>query len=113
MRNPKIIIDEIGDLLNELRNSFSLDFPRGKEISQTGKSNVLSKGALGSINMLINENFFDTPKEISAIIERLKEVGHYHKRTAIAMNLLNLTKRRIFNRFKNNETKNWEYVIRK
>ncbi|GAG80702.1 unnamed protein product, partial [marine sediment metagenome] len=39
--------------------------------------------------------------------------GHYHKRTAVAMNLLNLTKRRILNRFKNKETKNWEYVIRK
>lgn len=113
MRNPKIIIDEIGDLLNELRNSLSFNSSCGKKISQTGKPGVLSKGALGSINMLISENFFDTPKEISAIMERLEEIGHYHKRTAIAMNLLNLTKRRIFNRFKNNETKNWEYVIRK
>ena len=63
--------------------------------------------------MLIEEKFFDTPKEISAVIEKLKEVGYYHKSTAVAMNLLNLTKRRTLNRFKNKKTKNWEYVIRK
>lgn len=113
MRDPKIIIDEIKGLLDELGSSCGVKSSRGKITSQMSKSIASPKGALGAINILIDEKFFDVPKEISAVMERLKEIGHYHKRTAIAMNLLNLTKRRILNRFKNKETKNWEYVIRK
>jgi len=113
MRNPKIIINEIKGLLDELSSSFGVKPSRDKITSQTSRSITSPKGALGAINMLIGEKFFDVPKEISTVMKKLSEIGHYHKRTAIAMNLLNLTKRRILNRFKNKETKNWEYVIRK
>ena len=113
MRDPKIIIGEIKDLLDELGGSFGVDPSRDKITKQKSKSIASQKGALGAINMLIDEKFFDTPKEISKVMEKLKEIGHYHKRTTVAMNLLNLTKRRILNRFKSKETKNWEYVIRK
>jgi len=113
MRDPKVIINEIRDLLDELCDSYSFKPSSSEIINQKSKSIDSSKGALGAINILIEEKFFDTPKEISKIIKKLKEIGHYHKRTAIAMNLLNLTRRRILNRFKNKETKNWEYVIRK
>lgn len=111
MREQKQIITEIRALLDELGG-----VPNAKPSphkSAHSDSTVSQKGALGAISMLMEENFFDTPKEMPAVMDRLKEVGHYHKRTAIAMNLLNLTKRRILNRFKNKETKNWEYVIRK
>ena len=113
MRDPKKIINEIKNLLDELGNSCGVKPSSGKTTNQRSKSIASPKGALGAINILIDEKFFDVPKEISAVMERLKEIGHYHKRTAIAMNLLNLTKRRTLNRFKNKETKNWEYVIRK
>jgi len=113
MRDPKVIINEIKGLLDELGGSFGVEPSRDKIISQISKSAASPKGALGAINMLIEKKFFDTPKEISVIMGKLKEMGHYHKSTAVAMNLLNLYKRRILNRFKNKETKNWEYVIRK
>ena len=113
MRDPKVIINEIKGLLDELDKSFGVDPSRNKITSRASKSIASSKGALGAINVLIDENFFDVPKGISAVIERLTQIGHYHNRTAVAMNLLNLTKRRILNRFKNKETKNWGYVIRK
>lgn len=71
------------------------------------------KGAAGAINMLVAEGFFDEPKELPTVMGRLKEIGHYHKQNAVSMNLLNMTKRRELNRFKNKETNNWEYVIRK
>ena len=71
------------------------------------------RGAAGALGMLINEGFFDKPKDLSTVVVRLKEIGHYHQRPAEAMNLLNLTKRRTLNRFKNPQTKNWEYVIRR
>ncbi|MCX6702225.1 MAG: hypothetical protein NTX96_03485 [Candidatus Zambryskibacteria bacterium] len=113
MRDPKLIISEIKDLLDELSTSFGVKSIQDKTTNKPSRSTNSPKGALGAINILIEEKFFDTPKEISTILEKLKEIGHYHRSTAIAMNLLNLTKRRILNRFKNKETKNWEYVIRK
>ncbi|MCD4670163.1 MAG: hypothetical protein K8S14_06935 [Actinomycetia bacterium] len=113
MRDPKIIIGEIKDLLDELSGSFGVDLSRDKKTKLKIKSTASQKGALGAINMLIDEKFFDTPKEISKVMEKLKEIGHYHKSTTIGMNLLNLTKRRDLNRFKSKETKNWEYVIRR
>jgi len=114
MREQKIIIAEIKDLLDELAG---IAGTKSKQNNTTGNVADVSinnrKGALGAINMLMGEEFFNSPKEMPAVMDRLKEIGHYHKRTAIAMNLLNLTKRRILNRFKNQQTKNWEYVIRK
>ena len=113
MRDPKTIITEIKDLLDELSGTFGIKSSHSKIISHMANTTASQKGALGAINMLMDEKFFDVPKGMPAVMERLKEIGHYHKRTAISMNLLNLTKRRILNRFKNKETKNWEYVIRK
>lgn len=113
MRDPKLIIGEIKDLLDELGASFGVKSIHDKNSDKTSRLAASQKGALGAINILIEEKFFNTPKEISTVLEKLKEIGHYHRSTAIAMNLLNLTKRRTLNRFKNKETKNWEYVIRK
>jgi len=113
MRDPKLIIGEIKDLLDELSTSFGVKPTHDKTTNKASRLAAFPKGALGAINILIEEKFFNTPKEISTVLEKLKEIGHYHRSTAIAMNLLNLTKRRILNRFKNKETKNWEYVIRK
>jgi len=116
MRSQKQIIIEIRSLLDELDGSLGLEKINLSSTKKIIKENIKlapPKGALGAVNMLIDEKFLDTPKEISTILQKLKEVGHYHKSTAIAMNLLNLTKRRILNRFQNKETKNWEYVIRK
>ena len=113
-RNPKIILSEIKTLVYELETSFGgRSSPQKKTTSKSSSPMVVPKGAMGAITMLIEDGFFNTPKDISLIMERLKEIGHYHKKPAISMNLLNLSKRRVMNRFENKETKNWEYVIRK
>lgn len=113
-RSPKTILSEIKGLFDELEVTMGGEAPTHKKSSpkQSGFTAV-PKGALGAVNMLLDEGFFDTPKEVAPIMEKLEQIGHYHKRPAIAMNLLNLTKRRVLNRFKNKDTKNWEYVIRK
>jgi len=113
MRDSNIIIKEIEELLDELGGSLNSKISVGNVTMKTKSGITPPKGAFGAISMLMAENFFDSPKEISTVLNKLKEVGHYHKPTAIAMNLLNLTKRRVLNRFQNKETKNWEYVIRK
>jgi len=114
-RNPKTILSEIKSLVDELEGTMGGPPSAYKKPSKNKQPSpvVVPKGAHGAIAMLIDEGFFNVPKEIAAVLEKLKDIGHYHDRTAIAMNLLNLTKRKVLNRFKNKETKNWEYVIRK
>lgn len=113
-RNPKTILSDIKGLVDELEAVMGDGSSKQKKTSpKQSSATAVPKGALGAITMLLDERFLDTPKEIAQIMEKLKQIGHYHKRPAISMNLLNLTKRRILNRFKNKETKNWEYVIRK
>jgi hypothetical protein len=113
-RNPKAIIAEIKELVIELEVSLGgqpSQVPLKPSRGVAARS--VPKGAFGAVSMLIEEGFFDAPKEISTIMDKLKQVGHYHTSPSVAMNLLNLTKRRVLNRFKNKDTKNWEYVIRK
>ena len=71
------------------------------------------KGAAGALAVLIEENFFNTPRDLLEVIDRLKQMGRYYSKSSVAMNLLNLTKRRIFSRIKDNKTKNWQYVLRR
>lgn len=112
MRSSNTIINEIKVLLNELEVSLGGTEKKSKNMGKIVKTSE-PKGALGAISLLVEEKFFDTPKNISQVMERLTEIGHYHQKTAVSMNLLNLVKRRTFNRFKNKETKKWEYVTRR
>ena len=114
LRDSEVILLEIRELIDELEGVLGKSStPRQKTSSKQSTPVATPKGALGAIMMLIEEGFLDTPKEASLLAKRLQEIGHYHKSQTIAMNLLNLTRRRTLNRFKNKETKNWEYVIRK
>ena len=85
---------------------------KGKQIKKQGVATT-TKGAIGALTMLTEEGFFDTPKDISAIMEKLKEIGRYYPKTAVSMNLLNLQRRKVFSRLKNKDTKKYEYVLRK
>ena len=113
VNNPQSIAEQIKLLLDELVTMVE-DKPTSKSTSKHQIVKVVApKGASGALAMLMNEGFFDTPKDISTIMEKLKEIGRYYPQTSVSMNLLNLTKRRTFNRLKDKETKNWLYVLRK
>jgi len=104
------IAEQIKSLLDEL-----VMLSRGTYKGKQTKKGIATtpKGAIGALTMLTEEGFFDTPKDISTIMEKLKEIGRYYPQTTVSMNLLNLTKRRVFNRLKDKDTKNWLYVLRK
>ena len=109
--NPQKIADQIRSLLDELVATTGDKTHLKTRAKQT--SAALPKGASGALKILTDDGFFDTPQDISKIMEKLKEIGRYYPQTSISMNLLNLTKRREFNRIKDKETKNWLYVLRK
>ena len=96
----KKIAEQIKNLVDEL-------VERSKDGKSEGKRGieVPKKGAIGALKMLADEGFFNAPKDISTIMEKLKEIGRYYPQTTISMNLLNLTKRRIFNRLKDKNQK--------
>lgn len=106
--NIQKIAEQIKNLVDELV-VMSTNGKKGKKQSIA----ATNKGAIGAIAMLTEEGFFDKPKDISIIMERLEKVGRYYPKTTVSMNLLNLTRRRVFNRLKDKDKKNWLYVLRK
>ena len=113
MKNtPQKIVNQIKSLLDEL-----VATTEGKSNLKTSVKQrsvpIIPKGASGALKILTDDGFFDTPQDISKIMEKLKEIGRYYSQPSISMNLLNLTKRREFNRIEDKETKNWLYVVRK
>lgn len=101
----KLLLDELVILAGEK--------PATKSSVKVKVEKVSLKGASGALSMLIDEGFFDSPKELPEVMERLREIGRHYPQPTVAMNLLNLTKRRTFNRLKNKGSKNWLYVLRK
>lgn len=110
--NAQKIAEQIKSLVDELV-IMSGGVSTKKQKTQKAKTTSVPKGASGALTLLTEDGFFDTPRDISTIMEKLKEIGRYYSQTSISMNLLNLTKRRIFNRLKDKESKNWLYVLRK
>ena len=112
MNTPQKVADQIKALLDEL-----VVMTGEKVAAKAGKKRAVSalapKGASGALKILTDDGFFDTPQDISRIMEKLKEIGRYYPQTSVSMNLLNLKKRREFNRIEDKETKNWLYVLRK
>lgn len=105
------IAEEIKTLIDRLVSMVEKQ-PSAKITHKEIKSPKKVEGALGAIMILIEEGFFDTPKNLSSIMEKLQELGRYYPRSTVGMNLLNLTKRRMFSRIKEKKTKNWQYVLR-
>jgi len=110
--NAQKLAEQIKSLVDELV-TMSDGVSTKKQKTQKAKTTSVPKGASGALTLLTEDGFFDTPRDISTIMEKLKEIGRYYPQTSISMNLLNLTKRRIFNRLKDKESKNWLYVLRK
>lgn len=106
------IAEQIKNLVDELA-AISGGASIKRQKVQKVKTESIPKGASGALTILTEDGFFDIPRDIATIMEKLKEIGRYYPQTSISMNLLNLTKRRTFNRLKDKESKNWLYVIRK
>jgi len=105
-QDPSKIAEQIITLVNEL-----VELTGRPTTAKTQKKEA--KGTVGSLNLLISEDFFDTPQPLTVVIDKLKEMGRHYPKSTIAMGLLNLTRSRVLVRLKNTKTKNWEYVVRK
>ena len=110
--NVQKIAQQIKDLVDQLV-ILSGEKSETKSSTKTVASVATKKGASGALAMLTDEGFFNEPREISVIMEKLKEVGRYYPQPSVSMNLLNLTRRRIFTRLSDKETNKYLYVLKK
>lgn len=113
MNNPQKIVEQIKALLDDLLVVTGEETISGSGVKRPFSAPATKKGASGALAVLTNEGFFDSPKDISTIMDKLKEIGRYYPQTTVSMNLLNLTKRRAFSRIKDRDSKNWLYVVKK
>ena len=101
----KKLVDELAEL--SYRRSPLVEHRANKERTSS------KKGAAGAISMLIEEGFFNSPKDLQSVLDKLKEIARYYAKGLVSMNLLNLTRRRVMNRIKEGGNKSWKYVIRR
>ncbi len=97
-KNPEFIINQIKKLLTDLEKSL--------KISSISKSKELSKkphGLTGEIFDLMQEGFFEAPKSLSEIREKLKAEGVKKKSSELMRPLLQLIKKKFLKREKVNQ----------
>ncbi len=112
-KKPQQIAEQIIALVSELANMADSSFSIGKSgFNFQPKSKDMS-GATGGLRVLLNEKYFDAPRLLPEIIERLKQEGRHYSNAAISMALLNLVKERLLTRFRDKGVKKWNYVVRK
>ena len=72
-----------------------------------------TSGATGGLRVLVDEGYFSESRQLSVIIERLKQEGRHYSNATVSMGLLNLVRERILIRFRDKGDKKWKYIIRK
>jgi len=67
-KDIKKIVAQIKDLVDELAAVVNAGSPKGRAAKKQVRS-AEPKGAIGALNILAEEGFFDTPKDITLIME--------------------------------------------
>jgi len=111
-KSPQQLAEEIKCLVDQLVASTKSVSTHKKNMERISSSKS-QKGAIGALSILIEEGFFNSPKNLTTIIGKLQEIGRHYPRSSVSMNLLNLTRRRTLTRIKDSKTKAWQYVIRR
>ncbi len=111
-KSPQHIAEEIKRLVDQLVAS-TQSAPTHRKRDRQISSARSTKGAIGALSILMGEGFFDSPKDLPSVMGRLREIGRHYPQPSVAMNLLNLTRKRTLIRMRDGKTKPWQYVIRK
>ncbi|MFA6355564.1 MAG: hypothetical protein WCY23_00480 [Candidatus Omnitrophota bacterium] len=114
-KDAKQIADQIVTLVNEL-----VELAGGKIRINTkeqqpglGKKEKDMSGATGGLRILVEEEYFDSPKQLPEIMERLKQEGRHYSNATISMGLLSLVRKRKLIRFRDKGDKKWKYAKRR
>ncbi|MGD0338241.1 MAG: hypothetical protein ABSB78_05580 [Bacteroidota bacterium] len=114
-KDPKIIVEEIVSLVNELAGLAGTrmrDSKKTSSISAKKNGSEELSGATGGIRMLIEEGKLDEPRSLTQVGEFLRQAGRHYSNPSVSMGLLNLVRERVLTRLPGKDKK-WKYVIRK
>ena len=80
---------------------------------QTKSKTSTYEGLTGGIRFLLNNNFFDKPKNLSEVVDELKRKGYHYPKESISTSLIRqfVKSKRALTRIKENAK--WNYVKRK
>jgi hypothetical protein len=114
-KDPKIIVEEIVSLVNELARLAGTHVQVSKKTpivttKKTGSEEL--SGPTGGIRILIEEGKLDEPRSLSQVGEFLRQEGRHYSNPSVSMGLLNLVRERVLTRLRDKDKK-WKYVIRK
>lgn len=94
-KNPKFLINQIRELLLELEQSLNAALvSKGKIIPKK------PRGLTGEVSNLIQEGFFDEPRSLSEIREKLRAEGIKKNSSELMRPLLQLIKKKFLKRDK-------------
>ena len=114
-KDAKTIVEEINQLVSELAALAGMPtqtvLVKSKKTTSSGKKD--NSGATGGIRLLAEEGKLDPPKQLSEIMNLLKQDGRHYGKSTVAMGLVNLVRERVLTRFKADGDKNWKYAVRK
>lgn len=79
-----------------------------KNLRKPSQSSGEYKGLAGAIIDLVNESFFDKPKDLSEISDKLKANAIFYPKTSYPESLLRLIRNKKLRRLK--EKNKWKYV---
>ncbi|MDP3786078.1 MAG: hypothetical protein Q8R05_00760 [Candidatus Omnitrophota bacterium] len=101
MKNSKEIIEEIENLLIELKRSLSIkqNYRQEKEIKISSAKESFS-GLTKEIFDLVKEGYFEKPKTISEIQKKLRDEGTSKPTTSLMKPILLLVRKKILGRNK-------------
>ncbi len=110
-KDPEKLVQEIIGLLSELAKLAGVKTKKVSMVVQAKK--IKAKGATGGLRFLIDEGYFDDPKELPEVINKLQQEGRHYSAATVSMGLLNLVRERLLTRFREKKSKSWKYVIRR
>jgi hypothetical protein len=86
---------------------------KGQKKTPIKPSTTSYSGLNGGIQMLIDEQYFDTPRSGAEVIQKLKEKGYHYGSAAVLKALANYFMKRDRKLGRLKEGKIWKYAIRK
>ncbi|TET84174.1 MAG: hypothetical protein E3J36_02095 [Candidatus Nealsonbacteria bacterium] len=110
-KDPQKLVKQITILVNELASLAGVKTRKASVIIKNKKKKPT--GATGGLRFLIDEGYFDSPKELPEVINKLREEGWHYFTATVSMGLLNLVRERILTRYREKKGKPWKYVIRR
>ncbi|RLC37800.1 hypothetical protein DRH29_00055 [candidate division Kazan bacterium] len=108
------LVAQMRNMLDSLELKLGVSQGNDRPSKQVQKPRADYSGPSGGVRLLLDEDFFKTPKAVSAVESRLRQEGRHYRQSVVAMALLRAVRKRLLTRLPSGGKKGqWSYVERK